>query len=98
MKKSSKKSRRNVSERDILIEQCMKDAYCERMGITPDQLDEGWWDNMKAGAAGAWAGAKQGIKRGVQRVANVGHVAGNIAGNMGRMAGNAGKFAAAERS
>ena len=59
MKKTVKRSQMKMTERDFLIEQCMRDAYCERTG---EQLDEGWWDDMKANAAGAWAGAKQGIK------------------------------------
>lgn len=91
MKKSSKKSRRNVSERDMLIEQCMKDAYCERMGITPDQLDEGWWDDMRANVSGAWAGAKRGLSNMGTRIGNVGRAARNVAGNVGKgikMAGN----------
>lgn len=80
-----------MSERDMLIEQCMMDAYCERMGITPDQLDEGWWDSMKAGAAGAWAGAKQGLSNIGTGIKNVGRVVNNAKHNAGqglKMAGS----------
>lgn len=47
-----------LSDRDILIEQCLYDAYCERNGI----VNEGWWDNVKAGTAGALAGMGGALK------------------------------------
>ena len=79
MKKTNKKVVM-TNDRDFLIEQCMRDAYCERTG---EQLDEGWWDDMKAGAAGMWSGAKQGLK-------NMGTRAKNIAGNAKKTVQNAG--------
>lgn len=79
MKKTNKKVVM-TNDRDFLIEQCMRDAYCERTG---EQLDEGWWDDMKAGAAGMWGGAKQGLK-------NMGTRAKNIAGNAKKTVQNAG--------
>ena len=79
MKKTDKKVVM-TNDRDFLIEQCMRDAYCERTG---EQLNESWWDDMKAGAAGMWGGAKQGIK-------NMGTRAKNIAGNAKKTVQNAG--------
>ena len=72
MKNKNFKRNRLVNKRNILIEQCLIDAYCERTGKNPELIEEGWWDNVKAGAAGAWAGAKQGIK-------NIGDKASNAA-------------------
>lgn len=86
MKKSIHNSK--MSERDFLIEQCLLDAYCERTGR---QLDEGLIDNIKAGAAGAWAGAKQKVKNTGKRISNA-------ASNIKKMAGNAKKIANAGSS
>ena len=94
MRKSAPK--RKMTERDYLIEQCLMDAYCERTG---EQLDEGWWDNLKAGAAGAWAGAKQGLKNLGSKASNAAKMSGNWFGrkkdqisnaykNLGAMANN----------
>lgn len=49
-------SKRKISARDFLIEQCLQDAQNE---YTMNQLDEGWWDNLKAGARGAAEWLKQ---------------------------------------
>lgn len=64
-KKSAPK--RKITERDFLIEQCLMDAYCERTG---EQLDEGWWDDMKAGAAGMASKVKDKFNNFKQRRAN----------------------------
>lgn len=51
-------SKRKISERNLLIEQCLHDAYCEENNI----INEGVWDNIKAGAAGAMGGAWNALK------------------------------------
>lgn len=51
-------SKRKISERNLLIEQCLHDAYCEANNI----INEGVWDNIKAGAAGAAGGAWNALK------------------------------------
>lgn len=51
-------SKRKISERNLLIEQCLLDAYCEENNI----INEGVWDNIKAGAAGAMGGAWNALK------------------------------------
>jgi hypothetical protein len=73
-----------MTERDFLIEQCLMDAYCERTG---EQLDEGWWDDMKAGVSGAWAGAKQKIKNAGKRISNFTSNTGKALGNTKKMVG-----------
>lgn len=50
--------KRKISERNLLIEQCLHDAYCEENNI----INEGMWDNIKAGAAGAMGGAWNALK------------------------------------
>lgn len=77
MKNKNFKSNNSVDKRDILIEQCLIDAYCERTGENPDLIEEGWWDNIKAGAAGMMGGLKQGAKN-----------LGNKASNAAKMTGN----------
>lgn len=49
-------SKRKISGRELLIEQCLQDAQNEYL---INQLDEGWWDNIKAGARGAAEWIKQ---------------------------------------
>ena len=73
--------------RDFLIEQCMRDAYCERTG---EPLDESWWDDMKAGAAGMWSGAKQGLKNMGTRTKNIASNAKKTVQNAGTLLGAAG--------
>lgn len=51
-------AKRKVSERDLLIEQCLHDAYCEREGI----INEGFIDNLKANARAAGEWLKQDAK------------------------------------
>lgn len=86
MKKSAPK--RKMTERDILIEQCLMDAYCERTG---EQLDEGWWDNMKAKGAGWVSGAKQGLKNFGDKASNAAKMTGNWFGRKADQASNIAK-------
>jgi hypothetical protein len=51
-------TKRKVSERDLLIEQCLHDAYCEKEGI----INEGFIDNLKANARAAGEWLKQDAK------------------------------------
>lgn len=83
MKKSAPK--RKMTERDILIEQCLMDAYCERTG---EQLDEGWWDDMKAKASGVVAGARQGLKNFGDKASNAAKMTGNWFGRKKDQASN----------
>ena len=48
-------AKRKVSKRDLLIEQCLHDAYCEREGI----INEGWYDDLKAGLGSKMASLGQ---------------------------------------
>lgn len=70
--------RKQLSEVDFLIEQCLVDAHCERTG---EMVNEGWFDTLKANVAGAASGIKQGIKNTGTRIANAGKTVGNVASN-----------------
>lgn len=52
-------SKRKLSDREFLIEQCLQDAYYNR---NEDRLDEGWWENIKASANGAKEWLKADLK------------------------------------
>lgn len=86
MKKSAPK--RKMTERDFLIEQCLMDAYCERTG---EQLDEGWWDDLKAKGAGLVSGAKQGLKNFGDKASNAAKMTGNWFGRKADQASNIAK-------
>lgn len=49
-------SKRKLSDREFLIEQCLQDAQNK---YSINQLDEGWWDNIKANVRGAAEWIKQ---------------------------------------
>lgn len=70
--------RKQLSEVDFLIEQCLVDAHCERTG---EMVNEGWFDTLKANVAGATSGIKQGIKNTGTRLANAGKTVSNVASN-----------------
>lgn len=52
------RKKKQPTNRELLIEQCLYDAYCEENNI----INEGMWDNIKANVAGAVAGAWNGLK------------------------------------
>lgn len=52
------RKKKQPTNRELLIEQCLYDAYCEENNI----INEGMWDNIKANVAGAAGGAWNGLK------------------------------------
>lgn len=52
------RKKKQLTNRELLIEQCLYDAYCEENNI----INEGVWDNIKANVAGAAGGAWNGLK------------------------------------
>lgn len=48
-------SKRKLSDRKFLIEQCLQDAQNEYM---TEQLNEGWWDDFMAKERGGWEATK----------------------------------------
>lgn len=52
------RKKKQLTNRELLIEQCLYDAYCEENNI----INEGMWDNIKANVAGAAGGVWNGLK------------------------------------
>lgn len=70
-------AKNKITERDFLIEQCLRDAYCDRTG---EMLDEGfgdWLAGKKAKLGAQMSNVKTGLKNAAGRVANT---ASNVVG------------------
>ena len=52
------RKKKQPTNRELLIEQCLYDAYCEENNI----INEGLWDDIKAGTAGFISGAGAGLR------------------------------------
>lgn len=52
------RKKKQLTNRELLIEQCLYDAYCEENNI----INEGLWDDIKAGTAGFISGAGAGLR------------------------------------
>lgn len=81
-------AKRNVSERDFLIEQILEDIRYNN-----GQVNEGWVDNLKANVASGLSGVKQGFKNTGRRIANAGRTIKQVGSNIKHGAKAAGSIA-----
>lgn len=68
--------KRQRSNRALLIEQCLRDAYLERTGEMVDESIKSWFAGKKAKLGQAAKNVKTGISNAVKSVGNAGAVAG----------------------
>lgn len=82
-------SKRMFNERDVLISQINEDFKYAK----GEQLDEGWFDDLKANVSGGISGLKQGIKNTGRRIANAGRTVKQVGSNINQGARAAGNLA-----
>lgn len=81
-------AKHKVSERELLIEQIMEDTRYNN-----GELNEGWFDSLKANVAGGLSGVKQGLKNTGRRLADAGRTVKQVGSNIKQGAKAAGNIA-----
>lgn len=82
-------SKRKITEQEYLIEQIFNDIRYNN----GEQIDEGWFDSLKANVAAGWNGLKQGVKNTGRRVADAGRTVKQVGKNIGQGVKAAGNLA-----
>lgn len=71
-------AKRNMSEREYLIEQVFADIRYNN----GEELNEGWFDSLKANVAGGISGLKQGVKNTARRITDAGRTIKQVGSNL----------------
>ena len=86
-------SKRKITEQEYLIEQIFNDIRYNN----GEQIDEGWFDSLKANVAAGWNGLKQGVKNTGRHIANAGRTVKQVGSNIGQGVKAAGNLAMGDK-